>query len=144
AMAPLLASAYERSSRRVRRRSRRTVYVMIGLAVLAIAMFGVSALLSAKDLNDAARESKDGLELIRDGHQDKASGPLASAAEAFQRADHLLGGPWGWPARFVPVVAQHRDALVVASSSGHALAGTGASAAATAPYQQLKASNGQL
>ncbi|MGZ4707988.1 MAG: DUF4012 domain-containing protein [Acidimicrobiales bacterium] len=144
AIGPLLASAYERSSRRVRRRSRRTAYVLVALAVVATAMFGVAALLAGSNLTAAVKQSKSGLELIRDGKQDEATGPLSQAAEAFQRADTMLGGAWGWPARVVPVVAQHRDALVVASSSGHALASTGASAAATAPYQQLKASKGQV
>ena len=144
AMVPLLASGYERSSRRVQRRSRRTAYVLVGLAVLATAMFGLTALLAGSNLTEAVKQSKSGLELIRDGKQDKATAPLASAAEAFQKADTFLGGPWGWPARAVPILAQHRDALVVASSSGHALASTGASAAATAPYQDLKASKGKI
>ncbi len=144
AMVPLLASGYERSSRRVQRRSRATAYVLVGLAVLATAMFGLAALLAGSNLAEAVKQSKSGLELIRDGKQEKATAPLASAAEAFQKADTFLGGPWGWPARAVPILAQHRDALVVASSSGHALTSTGASAAATAPYQDLKASNGQI
>lgn len=144
AMMPLLASGYERSSRRVQRRSRRTAYVLVALAVVATAMFGLAALLAGSNLAEAVKQSKSGLELIRDGKQEKATAPLASASEAFQKADTFLGGPWGWPVRAVPVLAQHRDALVVASSSGHALASTGASAAATAPYQSLKASKGEV
>ena len=144
AMVPLLASAYELSSGRVKRRSRRTAYVLVGLAVAATAMFGVGALLAGSHLAEGVRESKSGLELIREGKQEKATAPLAAGAEAFAKADTLLGGVWGWPARAVPVLAQHRDALVVASSSGHALASTGASAAATAPYQNLKASKGKV
>jgi hypothetical protein len=144
AVVPLLASAYERSSRRVRRRSRRTAYVLVGLAAAAAAMLGITALLAGSKLTEGVRESKSGLELIRDGDQEKATGPLAAAAEAFQQADHVLAGPWGWPARAVPVVAQHREALVVAAHAGHDLAATGASAAATAPYQDLKATKGQV
>ena len=45
----------------------------------------------------------------------------------------------------MPVVAQQRDALAAASSaSGSRLARTGSVAADTAPYQQLKASNGRV
>ncbi len=90
AMVPLLASAYERSSGRVRRRARRTAYAVVAAAMVATALFGVAAFLSRSNLTDAVRESKSGLELIRDGKQDKATGPLATAAEAFQRADSML------------------------------------------------------
>ena len=143
ALAPLLSSGYDRSSRRVQRRTRRVIYGAVAVAALITAAFGLSVLLASHSLTSAVKESEDGLDLIRDGKQDDAAGHLAVAADQFEEANHLLGGSWTWPARLVPVLAQHRDALVVASKSGHDLAGTGASAAATAPYQRLKTSKGQ-
>ena len=142
ALVPLLWSAYERSSRRVKRRTRRIAYGAVAVAALFTAVFGVTVLLASHSLTTAVKESKFGLELIRDGKQDAASGHLGIAADQFSTAKDTMGGPWSWPARLVPVVAQHREALVAASSSGHDLAGTGASAAATAPYQKLKTTKG--
>jgi hypothetical protein len=144
AVVPLFGSAYERSTMAVRRRVRRGLLVVGGLAVVFTAALGVAALLAKKDLDAAVSNSRSGLELIRDGKQTEAAGRLADGGLEFDAAHRLLGASWTWPAELVPVVAQHRVALASASASGSLIAHTGAVAASTAPYQQLRAANGSV
>ena len=144
ALVPMLASAYERSPAKIRSRATWAVLTVCGLALLASAGLAVAAALGQTELNDAVGASRTGLEMIRTGRQSEASGRLNAAAQDFDDAHRLLGAFWTWPARLVPVVAQHRDALASASASGGEIARAGSAAAQTAPYQQLKASNGTV
>ena len=140
ALVPLFGSAYERSAAVVRRRITRGLLVAGLLAIAASAAVGVSALMARDSLSQAVSDSRAGLSQIRGGQQTEAGVRLDQASGEFGHAAHLLGAFWTWPARLVPVVAQQRDALAQASSSGSLIARSGSVAADTAPYQQLKAS----
>ncbi len=140
----MFGSAYERSSVVVRRRITRGLLVAGILVVLATAAVGVSAVLARNNLSQAVSDSRVGLRQIRAGQQSDAAVRLDQASGEFDHAAHLLTAFWTWPARLVPVVAQQRDALAQASSSGRDIARTGSVAADTAPYQQLKASDGRV
>jgi hypothetical protein len=144
ALVPLFASAYERSSITVTRRIDRTLAALVLVLVAATAAFGLSAVLARSSLDRAVSQSRTGLNEIRSGHQSDAAVQLDRAADQFNHAAHLLNAFWTWPARLVPVVAQQREALARASSSGGQIARAGSAAADTAPYQQLKATNGQV
>jgi hypothetical protein len=144
ALAPLFASAYERSPAKVRTRVRRSVLTVIALAILASAGLALASALSRSELGDAVAASKTGLEMIRNGQPGLAVPRLDAAADDFDRAHSRFAAFWTWPARLVPVVAQHREALASASASGGEIARAGAVAAATAPYQSLKAKSGAV
>jgi Protein of unknown function (DUF4012) len=144
ALVPLFASAFERSPDRIRTRVRRVTLTVCALAVVASAGLALAAALGRSQLNSAVDSSKAGLEMIRTGRQTEASSRLDAASVDFGHAHDLLAAFWTWPARLVPVVAQHRDALVSASASGGEIARAGSVAAKTAPYQQLKAANGTV
>jgi hypothetical protein len=144
AVLPLLWSAYDRSPRRVRRRTRRLVFVGVLLGVLGSGAFAVAAVLAQKDLAEAVDEARDGLEMIREGEQERGAELLARAAGSFEDADRLLNAFWVEPAAVLPVIGDHREALGVAAASGKVVTTSGAIAASTAPYQELKASDGKL
>ena len=144
ALVPLFASAYERSPSKIRTRVRRVALTVCALAVLASAGLALAAAMAHRDLNQAVDSSKTGLEMIRTGRQSEAASRLDAASLDFDDAHKVLAAFWTWPARLVPVVAQHRDALASASASGREIARAGSVAAQTAPYQQLKASNGSV
>ncbi len=144
ALVPLFASAYERSPTKTRTRARRVALTLCALAFLASVGLAVAAGIGRSELNSAVGSSRTGLEMIRNGRQTEAAGRLDAAAVDFERAHSLLAAFWTWPARLVPVVAQHRDALASASASGAEIARAGSVAAQTAPYQQLKAANGTV
>ena len=144
ALVPLFASAYERSPNRIRTRVRRLVLTVVALVFLASAGLALAAALGRSELNRAVDSSRAGLEMIRTGRQTQAATALDAASLDFGQAHNVLGAFWTWPARLVPVVAQHRDALVSASASGGVIARTGSVAAQTAPYQELKAANGTV
>jgi hypothetical protein len=144
ALVPLFASAYERSPLTVRTRVRRGALTVCALAFLASAGLAVASALSRNELGNAVGASKTGLEMIRNGRPGDAVPRLDDAADDFDRAHDLFAAFWTWPARLVPVVAQHRNALASASASGGQIARAGAVAAATAPYQTLKARSGAV
>jgi hypothetical protein len=144
ALVPLFASAYERSPLTIRTRVRRVVLAMCALAIVASAGLALAAALGHSELSSAVDSSRAGLEMIRTGQQTEAASRLDAASVDFDRAHKVLAAFWTWPSRLVPVVAQHRDALVSASASGGEIARAGSVAAQTAPYQQLKAANGTV
>jgi hypothetical protein len=144
ALVPLFASGYDRSSAKVTRRIRGGALVVALLALLAAAACGVAAVLARSSMDRAVHESKTGLAEIRAGQQSQAAVTLDQASDQFDHASDLLGATWTWPARLVPVLAQQRQALVRASSAGAAIARAGSVAADTAPYQELKASDGRV
>ena len=145
AVAPLLGSAYERSAVAVRRRIRIGLTWAGGLVIVAGLAFGVSALLAQHDLTNAVGKARDGLDLIRNGKQTEAAGQLDAAADDFGRARKLFGrlldlaGPTGAGGRPASRRTGRRRRPPAAD-----IARSGAVAANTAPYQQLKASNGRV
>ena len=85
-----------------------------------------------------------GADLVRDGEHEAATDRFVAADRDFDSASSALGGILTLPARAVPVLAQHVEALATASEEGGRLASAAADAASTAPYQELKASDGQV
>jgi hypothetical protein len=138
AVAPVLWSAYDRSRRSTRRLIRR------GLLAAAVAL-GVVLAGSALAAVLAYPKLDDGVANMRAGEKQLEATDLARAAEAFDEAgdsfadaERAIGQPWAFPARFVPVLAQHVDTVRVASRSGRQLAASAAGTAEVAPYQQLR------
>lgn len=106
-----------------RKRSHRRVIarVAIGVAVFsALASAAAAAsLLSARGSLVTGREFFEaGVEHLTDGESVAAADDFERARSAFADAERAISRPWTQPARLVPVVAQHRDAGAVASTSG--------------------------
>lgn len=87
--------------------------VLIGAAaaIVVVAVFGASAATSEDDLEQGYQGLLDGLSELRAGD------PVAAAATLHETAAHLrsaqggLDAVWTQPARLVPIVAQHHQAL---------------------------------
>lgn len=144
AVVPVLWSGYTHSPRRIRRLVRR---IVIGLALaltLAVVLFGVASVAAGGSIADGVEGARAGADLVRDGENDAAADRLVRADRDFDSASSALGGLLTVPARAVPVLAQHVEALSTAADEGGRLASTAADAASTAPYQELKASDGQV
>ena len=117
----LLVTGVAAETPRTRRWTFAAIGVTAGLAVLASAAFGVSALSVGDDLREGNADARRGLRAASRGDVAEAAGWFAAAAESFRRADDRVDTVWTQPARLVPVVAQHRTA-------GAELAGTAADA----------------
>ncbi len=101
----------------LRRRSTATRrFVTIGLVVAAplacIGTIGVGygVIASRSDLREANRQAEQALAQLGDGQIDEAQASFATAAAAFGHVDSNLSNPAAQLARFVPIVAQHRNA----------------------------------
>lgn len=144
AVVPVLVSGFNHSPNVVRGVAVRVAVVGGGVLVVCTLVFGAVSLLVRSQLDDAIDNANQGLELIRDGDQEGGAAQLEAASRKFGAASRDLGNLWSLPARIVPVVGQHADALATAASAGEDLTTAAATAAETAPYQQLKASGGRI
>lgn len=98
-------------------RETRTVlsYALAGSAavmVFASVTMAFAALGVRDTLRDGTAEARKGARLAADFETERASEALAEAADDFGSAHGRLDAWWTQPARFVPVVAQHRSAGV--------------------------------
>ncbi len=144
AVCPLLWSAYMLSPRSVRRRTRRAAEVGAGVALAIVVGFGVAAFVAEPDLRAGAKSAREGLDALRDGEQEQAAGLLDSSARRFGAALDQLDAPWAWPARLLPVVGPHAQALHAGAEAGSEIASSASVAAAEAPYRELQPSGGHV
>lgn len=140
----LVVAGLRRRPRRVRR------YAWIGLggslclAVLFTAAFLAEAAAARSDLTDGKRAAEEGIDAINDGDYDAAATHFERAAELFDRAHDHLGRPWTAPAAVVPVIAQHRTAVVRLSDDGAAVAAAAAVALHDVDPETLRVEGGAL
>lgn len=97
-------------------RVRRAVWgVVLGLAVLAggfSAMLGYAVYRAKGDLSGGQRTAELGVVALENDDFDAAADWFRQSAELLDRANDRLGSVWTAPAALVPVVAQHRSAVV--------------------------------
>jgi hypothetical protein len=144
ALAPVLASAHRRSRMHKRRRNLVVIGVTLGAATLAVVVFALAAVLAAPDLRTGATEARAALNAGRRGDTVEAQERLDRASAAFRSAQRWVGGPWAQPARLVPVVSQHVDAVQVATDQGLAMSEAGNSVARVGDYQDLRYESGRI
>ncbi len=144
AVMPVLWSGYRRSPSRVRASTRWGAVAMVAAILLCSVGFGVSALLARSQVDEAVDLARAGLDQLGRGDQAEGVRSLEQASARFEDAANRLDAPWAWPARLVPGVAPHAEALAAASTAGRDVTRVAADAAATAPYQDLKAGAGTV
>jgi len=144
AVLPLLWSAYTQLPSSARRRAARATLAFIALIVLVIVGFGFAAFRSRAEVEGAVDHAREALVALRAGDQARAGQLFDSARADFDDAHESVNAPWAFPARAVPVLAQHSRALSTATAAGAAVAAAGAQAATAAPYRELRASQGTI
>jgi uncharacterized protein DUF4012 len=122
ASAPILVSAAVLLPQQQRRTIGLGASVWAAAAGLATLMFGLSALLAIDTVGDGVDAANRGFELSSDGDRIGAGAAFESASAAFDDAHGKVSGFWTLPARVVPIVAQHVEAVQVVASEGVALA----------------------
>jgi hypothetical protein len=141
---PLLRSGYRNQSRTTRKRIRRTALAVTGAAVVATAIAGATVLMARTHIERAVDATRDGLDAAQKGDEEAATRSLRRAREDFRRARSLVGGPLTAPARAVPVVSQHVDAVATLSREGGHITSTGIDVAEKVDYDRLKSRSGQV
>lgn len=101
-----------RRSRRYRRRAWVALAVVAGAGVLAVGAFALAARSVRGTLEDGADDARLGIDLLADGELDEAKVHFAAAADRFDEVSDSLDGASAQPARLVPVLSQHRRAVV--------------------------------
>ncbi len=144
AVAPVLWSGYERSSRPTQANVRRVLLVgCVVITVVACAAAG-AALMARSRLSAAVGDARSGLDALRDGKSTRASDDLARASDRFDAVASQMNAHWLAPASFIPLVSQHVSAISTAAEHGARVTLDASDAAATAPYGDLKASAGSI
>ena len=144
AIVPVLVSAHRRTRARGRRRNLVVAGATFGLASVAVAGFAVAAALAAPHLREGAEEARAALVAARRGDTAEAEERLRRSSEAFRSARRYTGALWARPARLVPVVAQHAEAVQVATDQGVAMTEAGTSVARVGDYKDLKYESGRI
>jgi len=95
----------------VRRRVAVGVGVALGVCLFAFIMFAARVFLVRTQLEDGYQGMLDGLSQLQAGDARTAAATLHDAAEQLREVADAAESVWTQPARLVPVVAQHRNAL---------------------------------
>jgi hypothetical protein len=113
--------------------------VVVGLAGTAVA--GVS---SRTDVQTGTDRLADGLDALAAGQTTTAEDALGSAADSFQTAAENLDKSWARTARWVPVLAQHRQAAISVLVAAQDLAATARDQAAQLDPNTLRLDAGHI
>ena len=114
----VVTTALPRRHRTVRRRVARVTAVIGGVVGVACVGLAVALALAAGDASDGADELTEGLSLLRSGETAAASDVLDEAASTLADASSRFDAWYTTPARVIPLLAPHRDAL--ATTTAHA------------------------
>ena len=144
AVVPVGVTAYQRSSRRVRKKMRRgALWATVAVVVAGVAA-AVAGGMAAMPLFDGIDRAERGLDQVANGDQEAGARSFQDAGRDLDRAEGLLSGPWMAPARALPVVSQHVRALADAATTGRRLTHSAEIAATVAPYRELKTEGGRI
>ena len=128
----------------VRLRMRRIAMIVFGLALVSSVAFGISAVFAKDRLTFGYNQLIVGLRQLRSGDTAQAADTFRKAAVELDDANSIVGGPWTQPARLVPFVAQHRNAVTGIVNDAAASANAAADALAVIRVDQLRVVNGQI
>jgi Protein of unknown function (DUF4012) len=117
---------------------------LVAFAVAATAGFGVAAARARHDLSGGRISAEYGVVALEDGDYEAAERWFREAAELLERAHDRMTEPAAGVAQVVPIVAQHREAVVELSASGATGAATVADALADIDVDALRTVDGRI
>lgn len=144
AIGPLVLTGFKKLPEQHRRRAKLIGTGIAAYAVVATAMTGFAALSVRDHVETGIEQAEAGVTAVENGDQPGAVVLLDAAEENLERASSRLGGPLTWPARFVPITAQHARALETASDQGAALARTASRVVTRADVEKIRGQNGEI
>jgi hypothetical protein len=141
---PIIITGVARLEPDSRKRVMRWAMAAALAAVVATVLAVVAALGARDDVEQAITRAEAGVDAVQFGDQPAALVLLEEAEAGFERASNRLSGPMTWPARWVPVAAQHARALETAADQGSALVSTAARTVNQADVDRIRGNNGQI
>ena len=140
----LLVAGVVRQPKRARRVTLIGAGALVVLGAAATIGFGVAAAKSRDDLSDGLHTAEEAVVMLEHGQYEEAAATFRTASDLLDRANQRMTEPWTVPAAAVPVVAQHRDAVLDMSDAGSAGADTVADALDAIDLDALRAVGGHF
>jgi hypothetical protein len=125
----LALSGYRQARRRERRWAARVGGGVGVLAVVALALAGLSVAKARPQADQGIQEAWAGVAAARAGHVTQAASLLSQSSLDLSAAHADLSAWWAWPAHLLPVVAQNDRALLMLTGQGSRATGTAVSLA---------------
>lgn len=144
ALGLVFATGIRRCSKRVRRTVGAAMFGLLLLAGAASAALGYAVYQSKHELASGQSTAELGVAALEHGDFAEAADWFRQSAELLDRAHARLSSPWAMPAALVPVVAQHRSAVVDMSGVGASGAHTVATALSEIDLDELRAHDGRI
>ncbi|MCU0269474.1 MAG: DUF4012 domain-containing protein [Acidimicrobiales bacterium] len=144
AVTPLAVSAH----RRARPHERELVGSVVRWCALVVSVplgcFFVALVAGSASLERGLDQVREATASARNGDPEAARQAFDGAARSFHTAERVFTSPWVQPARLVPLVGRHLDALAEGSDVGEQLAGEIGSSAGLASFAELQAGPGAV
>lgn len=128
----------------VRRRLKLGVFITGGLALAAAGAFAGGVSTVQADLESGYQGVLDGLEQLQDGDASSAAVTLHDAADQLASVADTADSAWTQPARMLPVVAQHRNALADVITQAASAADAAATALDSVDLDSLTVEQGMI
>jgi hypothetical protein len=144
ALAPVFVTGIRRHSKLVRRTAWGVIGVLAVIAGASSAAFGSAAYQSRHELAAGQSTAELGVVALEEGRFDEAADRFRQSAALLDSAHARMTKPWMLPAAAVPIVAQHRSAIVDMSAVGGTGAHTVADALAEIDLDALRTSGGRI
>ena len=143
-LAIVFVTGIRRRSKRVRRLAWGGVFGLVVLAGAASAAFGYQAYRSRHDLGAGQSTAELGVVALENGKFDEAADWFRQSAAILDQANARMDSPWTAAAALVPVVAQHRSAIVDMSEVGASGAKVVAESLSEIDPESLRTDNGRI
>ncbi|MFT3853392.1 MAG: DUF4012 domain-containing protein [Ilumatobacteraceae bacterium] len=144
ALALVFVTGIRRRSKRVRRIAWFGLAALVLVAGASSAAFGYAAYQSRHELGAGQSTAELGVVALQEGKFGEAADWFRQSAALLDSAHARMTKPWMLPAAAVPVVAQHRSAVVDMSAAGADGAHTVADALAEIDLDSLRATDGRI
>lgn len=144
ALIPLAVSFLTTAPSWLRRRAVVGVIVSLVACLVAAGMAAGAALSVRSPVEAGISQARDGIAALQDADDSRALELLEASQGNFSRANGRLSGPLTWPARVVPIVAQHSRALDAATAEGNTLARTAVQTATAADIDAIRGEDGKI
>ncbi|MDC1388974.1 DUF4012 domain-containing protein [Acidimicrobiales bacterium] len=118
----MLAFGYRGSSAARRQIIRQSTGATIAISVILCSIGGLTLLRAKADVDLGITAARSGLSAARGGDPVAVVAELEAAADSLGAAQDRVTGVLAQPLRLIPIVAQHRHAVVVATTQGRDIA----------------------
>jgi len=144
ALIPLVISFFSTAPSWLRNRAAAAVGAIVLLCVLAAGLAVGAALSVRTPVETGVDQVRAGIRALEQADDAQAIALLEAAEQNFAMSQDRLAGPLTWPARVLPIVAQHTRAIDAATAEGEVLARTAVQTARAADVDAIRGVDGKI